>query len=238
VRTGNGDTAFPSKKNARVPVPWRVQDVISFCFVLALYFLMGLQFRHASRYLAGRYLLIKPLFVYLLFDIVSIFICFYILKRMMTKYKDGWALLFRSSLNRKYLILSIVIGLLLGLFNSLFYSYRFPNTAAIPYERVTFYVLLLYGILIAPVTEEVWFRSFVFRGIRNKYGVLVGLIGSVLLFLLWHLSNFQALNVVIFGFVVTIFYETTDSLYGCMVIHATNNFVFLIFRQFYFVLFQ
>ncbi len=79
------------------------------------------------------------------------------------------------------------------------------------------------------MSEEVIFRSFIFAEISSKYGVFVGLIGSSILFALFHGINggadFMAIfNMFLFGLVMAIIYYYTQNIWVSSAVHSIWNF--------------
>ena len=89
---------------------------------------------------------------------------------------------------------------------------------------------LVAGVLIivaAPVSEEIFFRGFVFGGLRRRLSFpLAGLI-SAAIFGLFHYTGAGSLTVVpqlaFLGLALAWVYERTGSIYPTMAIHAFNN---------------
>ncbi len=82
--------------------------------------------------------------------------------------------------------------------------------------------------LFAPVVEEVFFRGFVYGGLRQRIGVIGATVGSTLLFTLLHFTLDQFVPIFILGLFLAWLYEKTGSLYPGIVLHAANNALALI----------
>ena len=86
-------------------------------------------------------------------------------------------------------------------------------------------------IVLAPVAEEVFFRGFVYRALRNRLPAptAAGLVGLV--FGLMHYAGPDTLDLipvlVVLGVVFCVLYEWTGSLYPAIALHAFNNAVAL-----------
>jgi membrane protease YdiL (CAAX protease family) len=89
--------------------------------------------------------------------------------------------------------------------------------------------LIGYGFLlafVAPMTEELFFRGFVFGVLREKIGVAAGAIVSGVVFGLVHVagSPIETVGVlVILGVLLCLLYLRTGSLLPCIALHALNN---------------
>jgi membrane protease YdiL (CAAX protease family) len=81
---------------------------------------------------------------------------------------------------------------------------------------------LLAGIVI-PFFEEIFFRGVVYRWLRDKWGVAVGIIVSGLVFGIVHLEPATVVPVIVMGFVLAWTYEKSGSLWPPILIHMLNN---------------
>ncbi len=86
------------------------------------------------------------------------------------------------------------------------------------------------GVLIvvaAPVSEEIFFRGFIFGGLRNRLSFPAAALISAAIFGLFHYTGAGSLGVVpqlaFLGFALCWVYEETGSIYPTMAIHAINN---------------
>lgn len=213
-------------------VPWELKDVVSFAIILSIYlcFMKFLSKVIDTKFPASG----LQLYILCFADITSLLICFLLLKKIiLNNYRQGWNILIEKKYSIKsYLTIAIIIGLLLGSFNLFSYYLLTPNHLRQPLPTNLFFIALIYGIIIAPITEEVWFRSFFYRGLKKKCGTVIAVIISILFFLLYHIFNFSLFHLLIFSITITLFYEKTKALYNCILIHSLSNCVFFISRQF------
>jgi len=86
------------------------------------------------------------------------------------------------------------------------------------------------GILIigvAPLSEEIFFRGFIFGGFRRRLPFLVAAVLSALVFGLFHYTGSGSLTVVpqlaFLGFALCWVYERTGSIYPTIALHVLNN---------------
>ncbi|HMC05777.1 MAG TPA: CPBP family glutamic-type intramembrane protease [Solirubrobacterales bacterium] len=86
------------------------------------------------------------------------------------------------------------------------------------------------GVLIvvaAPISEEIFFRGFVFGGLRNRLSFPAAALISAGIFGLFHYTGSGSLGVIpqlaLLGFALAWVYEETGSIYPTMAIHALNN---------------
>ena len=86
------------------------------------------------------------------------------------------------------------------------------------------------GLLIvvaAPVSEEIFFRGFIFGGFRNRLPFAAAAVISALIFGLFHYTGPGSIGVVpqlaFLGLALCWLYEKTGSIYPTMGVHAVNN---------------
>jgi hypothetical protein len=77
--------------------------------------------------------------------------------------------------------------------------------------------------LVIPIVEEIFFRGVVYRWMRDKWGVAVGIIASGFVFGLVHLEPATVVPVIVMGFVLAWTYEKSGSLWPPILIHMLNN---------------
>ena len=84
-------------------------------------------------------------------------------------------------------------------------------------------------VILAPVMEEMFFRGFLFVGFRQSR---IGVVGTTILTaFIWTLLHFGQYDyydmaiIFVFGIVLGIVRQKTDSLWGPLVIHSANNLI-------------
>ena len=80
--------------------------------------------------------------------------------------------------------------------------------------------------VVAPISEEILFRGFIFSALRNWRGTLPAALITGLLFGGVHVGSAPVLDLVplaALGFGLCLLYRCTGSLYPCIVTHALNN---------------
>lgn len=82
--------------------------------------------------------------------------------------------------------------------------------------------LLLIALLPA-VAEELLFRGVIFNSFNKKYGYIIGMIVSALLFGIYHMNWIQGVFAFIIGLALAYGYYKTGSIITCMIIHFFNN---------------
>ena len=96
-------------------------------------------------------------------------------------------------------------------------------------EEESLAALVGYGVLlafVAPLTEEFFFRGFVFGVLRERVGVVGGALATGLVFGLVHVagSPIETVGVlIILGVLLCALYQRTGSLLPCIALHSLNN---------------
>jgi membrane protease YdiL (CAAX protease family) len=83
-------------------------------------------------------------------------------------------------------------------------------------------LLLLVGV-IAPVSEELFFRGFIYPVMRNRLGVNGGITATACLFGLMHFDLVRFIPLAIGGACLNIFCENSNSIYPAIVAHSMWN---------------
>jgi uncharacterized protein len=120
-----------------------------------------------------------------------------------------------------FILVSGAIGILLQLLGvSSNQASQYPLQQAGTAGRVTIW---LAGVVLAPVSEEIFFRGYVFRAMSARKGFIRGLVFSSCLFALVHLDVASFLPLAAGAVVLAIGYRRTGSLWTSIVAHALNN---------------
>jgi membrane protease YdiL (CAAX protease family) len=89
--------------------------------------------------------------------------------------------------------------------------------------------MFLFGILAAPVIEELLFRGFIQPAIRTNFGKLKAIFISGLLFATVHLNAYVFLQIFILGLLLAYLFEKTGSLIAPISVHIFHNTATLVF---------
>ena len=146
------------------------------------------------------------------------------------KYGTGWDALglraFRLSsvgLGCGLMLLSFLFNAAYGLFLAQF-GLR-TQVDLIPVFAELSYPLILFiaGAVIAPLVEELFFRGFVFAGLRTRYGWQRAALISALLFALIHLQPTAFLPIFLLGLIFAVLYQYSGSLWPAILMHFATN---------------
>lgn len=90
------------------------------------------------------------------------------------------------------------------------------------------WTIVVGAVLLAPVAEEILFRLVLYQGLRSRWGVALGIIGSALVFSLAHLDPTAVPSLAFAGVMFAGAFELSGSLVPAMVAHATFNLLAII----------
>lgn len=93
---------------------------------------------------------------------------------------------------------------------------------------VGFLLTLFMGAVIAPIAEEIFFRGFMYGGLRARFGVAGAVIATSLFFAALHFSLEFLIPILVLGIFLALLYEVTVSLYPGMILHLSNNLIALV----------
>ncbi len=77
--------------------------------------------------------------------------------------------------------------------------------------------------VVAPLTEELLFRGLILRGFMQRYGTVVAVLLSTLLFALIHVNPYQFASAILMGVFLAWLFVRTRSLWPCIIAHALFN---------------
>lgn len=86
-------------------------------------------------------------------------------------------------------------------------------------------VMLLLSSVIVPIGEELFFRGFIHKWIRQRLGMWAGVLLSSLIFAGFHLVPLQVIMVLPLGIVLAWVYEKSGSIVPAIILHVFNNLV-------------
>lgn len=82
---------------------------------------------------------------------------------------------------------------------------------------------LLAGVVVAPIVEEVFFRGFVYAGLRNRFQWKTAAAISSGLFALTHLQFTALIPIFILGYIFAILYRQSNSIVPAILMHILTN---------------
>lgn len=95
-------------------------------------------------------------------------------------------------------------------------------------QGIGFVLTLIAAAVVAPIAEEIFFRGFLYGGLRGRIGTLGAMLVSTLFFTALHLSLDQFIPIFVLGLFLAWLYEKTGSLYPGILLHLSNNAISLV----------
>lgn len=93
--------------------------------------------------------------------------------------------------------------------------------------------LIFFGIIIAPLIEEIIFRGFLQSALKNYFGGRYAILISASLFAAVHMDLFAFFQILILGILLGYLYEKTQTLVASVVIHILHNSLTLVFLLYF-----
>ena len=205
-------------------VPWTTRDVWIGVILLALW-IMG---SAAASYLIRTYSVgIDPGLYVGLAELVLLLPVWLLAVR---KYGIGWeALGFRRfdagtlGVGCGLMIVSLLFNGAYGAFLAFFGLRAQVDLVPIFAELSSPWWLLLAGIVVAPVVEELFFRGFVYAGLVQRYSWRKAALISSALFALVHLQPLAIPPIFILGYVFAYLYQRCGSIWPAVLMHVSTN---------------
>lgn len=89
-------------------------------------------------------------------------------------------------------------------------------------------ILLVVVAVIAPFSEEVFFRGFLYSAFKKSWGVNVALLLSSFLFAIVHLELYSFIPLIIIGWLLAYLFEKTKSLLPAIFLHGVYNLILIL----------
>lgn len=89
-------------------------------------------------------------------------------------------------------------------------------------------ILLVVVAVIAPFSEEVFFRGFLYSAFKKSWGVNVALLLSSFLFAIVHLELYSFIPLIIIGWLLAYLFEKTKSLLIPIFLHGVYNLILIL----------
>ena len=207
---------------AFLPVPWKVRDVWLGVASLVLWFGVAILLQLVAIRLKIDLGVLVSLSEVLLLVPVAVL--------ALVKYRAGWSALglrrFKTGvvgIGCGLMILFYGINLAYSLFLGLF-NLRVQTDIVPVFRQLSSPVwFLIGGAIIAPVVEEIFFRGFIFGGLRTRYSFPIAAVISALLFGLLHLQWTAILPITLLGLIFAFLYERSGSIWPGILMHFLTN---------------
>ena len=127
----------------------------------------------------------------------------------------------------RLLLLSFAFNFVYSLLLMSFDHRAQPDLAPVLAEMASPGWFLLAGAVVAPIVEEIFFRGFVFAGLRVAYGWKGAALLSSTLFAVIHFQPLAILPLVLLGYFFAYLYQRSGSIWPAILMHMTINSVTL-----------
>ncbi len=224
----NTSSITPTNNTPPPAVPWTPRDVswglVAFAVWIVIFLILGLIGEYfelgvdpSITVIFGTSLLLIPAWYFTVY-----------------KYKVSWAALGLGSF--KITDIGVGCGLMTAslLFNLVYASFlglfglQMQPDIDIMFNSTAFpFILLFGGAVVAPFVEEVFFRGFVFAGLRNKWSWPKAAAISAVLFAVAHVVPTSILPIFILGFIFAFLYQFSGSIWPAIFMHMLTNTVAL-----------
>ncbi|MFA9558482.1 lysostaphin resistance A-like protein [Evansella sp. AB-rgal1] len=118
---------------------------------------------------------------------------------------------------------SVIILVLMEFFNI---SWENEKTESLQ-RNITWYTFVIGFVsaaIISPIYEEIFYRGFLYKWFRGKYGIAAGMFISSFIFMVVHIPTYNTLPInFISGLVFAWTYEKTGSVLPAIIIHGIYN---------------
>jgi membrane protease YdiL (CAAX protease family) len=84
-------------------------------------------------------------------------------------------------------------------------------------------VFIIVAVIVAPFSEELFFRGFLYLGLRTRFGVIPGSIVSSLLFGAAHIAPGNAIITFVIGLILVNIYQRTGTIWSSIMVHSGFN---------------
>ncbi len=223
-------------------IKWDLVDillVLSLTFSMTLLFFLVLEYGLNEFFVSKFIISIKPLILNFIQALLLAGLTLFLVKiRYNISLNDFGFKFIKVSTTLKYGIIGgISICLLITLLNNIIYSFIFDLFGIqAPTQEVIKSLLraenpilfLLYTcliVIVAPLTEEIFFRGFVYPYCKVKVGKCRGMILNGILFGFAHFSCWLFFPTCLGGVILAWIYEKTESLYSAILAHAVWNMI-------------
>ena len=121
------------------------------------------------------------------------------------------------------MVLSFGFNFFYSLFLALFDLRMQVDLVPVFAELSSPWLLLTGGVIVAPVVEEVFFRGFVFAGLRQQYDWKKAALVSSALFAVIHVTPTAMIPVFILGCIFAYLYQHSGSIWPAILMHVSTN---------------
>lgn len=165
-------------------------------------------------------------------------LAWWVIIRLSLGVRFSWRAIYCVKTSRNWILVALFLGLIWSvrivildpLATLPFFQIGLESLAtALQFTSTYEYILLgISTIIIAPIIEEILFRSFLYRTLRADHGPVFAILTSSLIFGCIHVIPLYALNAFLVGIPLAWLYEKSRSLVPGIVMHMVNNALFFV----------
>lgn len=89
--------------------------------------------------------------------------------------------------------------------------------------NVNLYAYLVYGLIVAPISEECLFRVFFYKRLKMHFSWIVSMLATSIMFGLIHMTIAHLVTATLFGIFLTLIFEYTQTIWVTIVCHIFYN---------------
>ena len=180
---------------------------------------------------------------------INLLICSYVFYIVCIEYRQSITALGLSIVNlsgnikqgiKRYVItlpLIILAGFIINLISSYYgQTPEMQDVVQWVLEEKSLFILvslIFFGIIIAPIIEEIMFRGFLQPALKNSFGGRYAIAASASLFAAVHMDMFAFLQIFILGMLLGYLYEKTQTLAASVIVHILHNSLTLVFLLYF-----
>ena len=103
------------------------------------------------------------------------------------------------------------------------YQIQEPIIPAFKNSLAAMTIMGIITMIVAPLTEEVFFRGFVLQGLGNKFNPVLAALLTAGIFAMFHIQFGSFIPLFIIGLVLSVLFIHTKNLWACIWFHLINN---------------
>lgn len=241
------------KHRVELDCHWNLKDAIKVFFAYMLLMFIGMPviiwFIHALFGLDVQKNIVQQSLMLLITLIINLLVCSYVFYIVRIEYRQSITALGLSLVNllanirhgiKRYLItlpLIVLAGFITNLIASLYgRNPEMQDVVRWVLEEKSLFVLsslMFFGIVIAPVIEEIMFRGFLQPALKNSFGGRYAIAITASLFAAVHMDIFAFVQIFILGMLLGYLYEKTQTLAASIFVHILHNSLTLVFLLYF-----
>ena len=121
------------------------------------------------------------------------------------------------------MIASFLVNLVYSVFLMQFGLQMQTDLAPILAQLDSPFAFVVGAAVVAPVVEEIFFRGFLFAGLRQRYRWQVAAVVSAGLFAVIHLQPLAVLPILLLGLIFAFLYQWSGSIWPAILMHVSTN---------------